>query len=448
MTEKINKSEITRIVSAPGKVLLAGGYIVLDPNYTGLVFGLSARIHVVAQAVNPHPEGSNRILVDSPQFDLDAWWYEYGSVPENGGIKVTETHAEGSDPSSLRPNSRNHFVETTLNYVLSYISHKTNDSVTITPARFSIVADNDYYSSSGTSTVSNSRFKHLGTTISKANKTGLGSSAALVTSLTGAILTHYLPASRFSLSNPADLLTLHNLAQAAHCAAQGKIGSGFDVASAVYGSCIYRRFSPSLLKSIPAPGTAGFASAVAETVHKEWDHRTDKDSTALPRGYAIRMVDVTGGTQTVSMVKSVNAWRDGNPDESGKLFGELQKCVEGLARALKENKGEGEIGRAMRPVRELMKRIGDLSGTPIEPESQTKMLDALEGVEGVVGSVVPGAGGYDAAAILVRDDEETINRVEKFLEGWSENEGVKAKLLSVLGETEGVRVEDSATFRW
>lgn len=448
MTDKINKSNITKIVSAPGKVLLAGGYIVLDPTYTGLVFGLSARIHVVAQAVNSHPEGFTRILVDSPQFDLDAWWYEYESVPENGGIKVTETHVdvEGSDPS-LRP-SRNHFVETTLNYVLSYISHKTNSSITITPARFSIVADNDYYSSSGTSTLSNSRFKHLGTTISKANKTGLGSSAALVTSLTGAILTHYLPPSSFSLSNPSDLLILHNLAQAAHCAAQGKIGSGFDVASAVYGSCIYRRFSPSLLKSIPPPGTAGFASAVVETVHKEWGHRTDKDRTAIPQGYAIRMVDVTGGTQTVSMVKSVNAWRDGNPEESGKLFGELQKCVEGLAGALKENKGEEEVGKAMRPVRQLMKRIGDLSGTPIEPESQTKMLDALEGVEGVVGSVVPGAGGYDAAAILVRDNKETINKVEKFLEVWSEKEGVKAKLLSVSGETEGVRVEDSETFRW
>ena len=32
----------TVAVSAPGKVLLAGGYLVLDRKYTGLVFELSA----------------------------------------------------------------------------------------------------------------------------------------------------------------------------------------------------------------------------------------------------------------------------------------------------------------------------------------------------------------------------------------------------------------------
>ncbi|EZF74579.1 hypothetical protein H105_03717, partial [Trichophyton soudanense CBS 452.61] len=36
-------------VSAPGKVLLAGGYLVLDRDYTGTVCALDARIHVVVQ---------------------------------------------------------------------------------------------------------------------------------------------------------------------------------------------------------------------------------------------------------------------------------------------------------------------------------------------------------------------------------------------------------------
>jgi phosphomevalonate kinase len=30
----------------------------------------------------------------------------------------------------------------------------------------------------------------------------------------------------------------HNLAQLVHAVAQGKIGSGFDVAAAVYGECL------------------------------------------------------------------------------------------------------------------------------------------------------------------------------------------------------------------
>jgi phosphomevalonate kinase len=62
-------------VSAPGKVLLAGGYLVLDPKYTGLVFGLSARIHVVVEDVQ---EEEAVIVVESPQFKDAVWRYEYG----------------------------------------------------------------------------------------------------------------------------------------------------------------------------------------------------------------------------------------------------------------------------------------------------------------------------------------------------------------------------------
>lgn len=39
-------------VSAPGKVLLSGGYLVLDRDYTGTVIALDARIHVVVQQLH------------------------------------------------------------------------------------------------------------------------------------------------------------------------------------------------------------------------------------------------------------------------------------------------------------------------------------------------------------------------------------------------------------
>ena len=41
--------------SAPGKVLLTGGYLVLDRDYTGLVFGLDARIHVHVKTLQTSP---------------------------------------------------------------------------------------------------------------------------------------------------------------------------------------------------------------------------------------------------------------------------------------------------------------------------------------------------------------------------------------------------------
>lgn len=68
-------------------------------------------------------------------------------------------------------------------------------------------------------------------------KTGLGSSAALTTSLVSALL-QWFEVTRVGLRpDSEDRRVVHNLAQLVHANAQGKIGSGFDVAAAVYGTC-------------------------------------------------------------------------------------------------------------------------------------------------------------------------------------------------------------------
>lgn len=87
-------------------------------------------------------------------------------------------------------------------------------------------------------------------------KTGLGSSAAMTTAVVAALL-HYLGVVNLSsiedqhqeMKGPTDLDVVHMIAQTAHCIAQGKVGSGFDVSSAVYGSQRYVRFSPEVISS-------------------------------------------------------------------------------------------------------------------------------------------------------------------------------------------------------
>ncbi len=80
----------------------------------------------------------------------------------------------------------------------------------------------------------------------------MGSSAALITSLVSALLLHLgaIPASSFSDTNSDGRRLAHNLAQYVHCLAQGKVGSGFDVSSAVFGSHIYTRFAPGVLTDL------------------------------------------------------------------------------------------------------------------------------------------------------------------------------------------------------
>ncbi|KAK3398447.1 ribosomal protein S5 domain 2-type protein [Sordaria brevicollis] len=436
-------------VSAPGKVLLAGGYLVLDRNYTGLVFGLSARINVISQDIQASPGVHiNEIIVRSPQFIKAEWRYGYHLADEDGGIKTIQL--QGGAAASAKSNP---FVETTLNYALTYITRRAayGTTQTLKPVTLTILADNDYYSSpsnsAGKGSGSGNRFAGYSTTLEDAHKTGLGSSAALVTALTASLLSHYLDDSLFDLATDEGKRVLHNLAQAAHCAAQGKVGSGFDVAAAVYGSSLYRRFSPSILSSLPEAGKPSFSAKLFSVVNgkeaeSQWDTEVVKDAVSLPKGVAVRMCDVDCGSQTVGMVKQVLAWRSSQPEAAKELWDELQRRNEMLASVLKEGKTE-EIRPAVHAIRELVRKMGTESGVPIEPDSQKELLDALEeNVEGVYSGVVPGAGGFDALALLVKDDEETTKRLEEFLKGWSEKKGGKVKLMEVSGEMEGARKEN------
>jgi phosphomevalonate kinase len=84
-------------VSAPGKVFLAGGYLVLDRAHTALVFGLSARMHVVVSDIetssttaSPSDVPLSEIVVQSPQFRDATWKYGYRVADHHGGVAVTQ----------------------------------------------------------------------------------------------------------------------------------------------------------------------------------------------------------------------------------------------------------------------------------------------------------------------------------------------------------------------
>ena len=64
--------------------------MVLDRAYTGLVFGLDARIHVIVQDIaTSNGVTLNEIVVTSPQFKDAVWEYGYRFTERDGGIQVT-----------------------------------------------------------------------------------------------------------------------------------------------------------------------------------------------------------------------------------------------------------------------------------------------------------------------------------------------------------------------
>ena len=380
--------------------------------------------------------------------------------------------------------NRNPFVETTLTYVLSYITasdrgrsgHHAANPFARPPPSITILADNDYYTTPATSSAAPAaaaRFHTFPTPITETHKTGLGSSAALVTAITAALLTYYLPVATFSLASrsaqrEASLRILHNLAQTAHCAAQGKVGSGFDVAAAVYGSHVYRRFSPALLSAQPEPGSAGFAPALATLVDgTPWDVAIGRDAVRVPASLRVVLADVDAGSSTPGMVKQVLAWRAREPEVAERVWRELDAANGELAAALRgvaeaeaaataaasgKKADRTALRDAFARIRALIREMSERTGVPIEPPAQTELLDACAKVPGVVGGVVPGAGGFDAVALLVEKEDEhgrdPAERLKELFAGWkfAGKEDGKVSLLGVREEMEGVRNEDVAGY--
>lgn len=272
----------------------------------------------------------------------------------------------------------------------------------------------------------------LGSSMGAMRKTGLGSSAALVTSLVAAICVHF-GAADVTVSD--DLEQLHQLAQFAHCLAQGKIGSGFDVSSASFGSQKYVRFSPSHLDEFLRAAEAGNPVHLG-SLFRPWDNV--HEALGLPRGMQLVLGDVSVGSNTPLMVSKVLAWRAAHQEEADKLWREINEqnevvatCLAALrelneaalvrcaslraAQWLAEGGAEGaqlhRLRTAFVAARKGLKRMGELAGVPIEPDEQSALCDASMDVIGVVVCGVPGAGGHDAVAALLVGPPEPLQQL-------------------------------------
>ncbi|KIX04273.1 phosphomevalonate kinase [Rhinocladiella mackenziei CBS 650.93] len=466
-------------VSAPGKVLFAGGFLVLDRQHTGLVFGLNARIHVHVEALDKNVPATlkrpcSHILVQSPQF-LDAKWL-YAISTTVGGDEHAVVTVEQVLGQEGFTRSSNKFVETTLRYVLTYLSHLAGD-VWMSAVKVSILADDDYYSQpqpisgewgsrSQERPQSQSEFTSFGVKLSDAHKTGLGSSAALVTALVSALLVFY--ARKTGVESPLHHTTIHNLAQAAHCAAQGKVGSGFDVAAAVYGSCLYRRFTPTILEAVGDATSVGFSERLHRCVddlelERKWDVEVASQAVRIPESLLLIMCDVDCGSETPGMVRKVLQWRKEKQQTANLLWNTLQQRTDELCTELcrlaeiegtakEDDDGFRRLGDIILTIRSLVREMSSESGVPIEPPVITELLDFCTSLPGVVGGVAPGAGGYDAVALLVKNDGEVVRELQSRLEGWKSKDQTDGggighvRLLGVKQEKQGVKMEDVSKY--
>ena len=172
------------------------------------------------------------------------------------------------------------------------------------------------------------------------------------------------------------------------------------------------------------------------------------------------MCDVDCGSQTPGMVKKVLQWRKEKPAEAEVLWAALQQGTEDLCVGLKGlaaiqatdimDQGLESVKDVLLTIRSLIREMSDKSGVPIEPPVQTELLNTCSAIDGVIGGVVPGAGGYDAIVLLVRNQDAVLERLAKRLGGWKSTVGGATigtvGLLGVRQETDGVRFEDESRY--
>lgn len=502
MTDTMN--DLPKVtVSAPGKVLLAGGYLVLEAPNAGFVAAADKRFYtsVSGSTTTNDDEKKNdddkektiHIRVKSPQFHSE-WNYTFN---ESNLCLAPSPNNESTNP----------FVEKSLRVCLIYILKSSASATNITtPASLDILirADNDFYSvlphlppdSDKSPAVVAALPKFLPCPVDPetgkvvVHKTGLGSSAALTTSLVGALVHYFLGGSQEEKLSAM----IHNLAQICHCHAQGKVGSGFDVSAACHGTHVYRRFPkcllPDLLQQLdefekkidddnsgePSSGVAKKArldtsGILCETIKKLVETVPWKEDMVtklkLPDGLQLLLADVRGGSESPSMARKVLKWKATKSENDNseiphwsalsKLNPKIVESIELLSAKgcdgvdydslskLPASEWPSDVASPLLSLRDTFNEIrnelrsmGEAADVPIEPPPQQELCDATSKLPGVVTALVPGAGGYDAVACLHINRPEVVKSIGEL---WSSWKHPIVCPLAVRATDEGLRLE-------
>mmetsp|Transcript_15910 Transcript_15910/g.38998 ORF Transcript_15910/g.38998 Transcript_15910/m.38998 type:complete len:272 (-) Transcript_15910:30-845(-) len=240
------------------------------------------------------------------------------------------------------------------------------------------------------------------------------------------------------------------MAQISHCYAQGKVGSGFDVSAACHGTHVYRRFPicllPDLLQQLDMLDS--HSDSAKQALHNivettPWAENMVRPPRDLPSPLQIVLADVRGGSESPSMAKKVQIWKQkehmkdplvkishwddlkalnakaiavfqkiqtvsGSGDDATQLYDTLATQV---ASEWPKNSVLSELSAVFAEIRTHMKQMGEAAGVPIEPDEQTDLCNATMKVPGVVTALVPGAGGYDAVACVYINRPDVLENI-------------------------------------
>src|SRR5690625_2279858 len=217
-------SNIPTTIKVPGKLMVAGEFAVLEPHHQLMVMAVDRFVYATIKE-------SDKNKLTLHDFQLESLTWEF----KNNEVNITS----GDD--------RLKFVQRAMEIALTYLREQS-----ITPVPFTLEIKSELDDESGA-------------------KYGLGSSAAVVTAVTAAILKEFG-------HERVDKETLFKLASIAHVTVQGN-GSGADIAASSFGGFLqYTSFQAEWLLELYKN-----SSSITEILETDWIYYFSK-SIKLPSG--------------------------------------------------------------------------------------------------------------------------------------------------------------------
>ena len=368
---------------APGKILLFGGYAVLEQGNFGYSISTDAHVHAYAKI-----EPGMRVVIEAPQFGSKA----IGSLnPNTGQIDFLPYPPEM------------HLAATSVQVAVSFSSGTGH-----TLHGFTLRTEND------------DAFAYkLGGNGEAKSKSGLGSSAAVTVAITSAVM--YLQNVELWEHD-----ALHKASQFAHAHATGKVGSGFDIATATYGDQLYSRYHPKFVTGVAKDFSK---EDIVNMVKQPWDYKIANDK--LPKLFTISFGNFEGKAAiTKSMVKAVNEFKEKDCSRYNSLIEELNfyddVAVEALIKVdsgVDVEKNKRTYAEATEEIRKTVKELGKRSNIEIEPDPATKLIRETIAA-GAFDARLSGAGGYDNIVALLLNGGDITGTLDKIHKLWELN-GVK-----------------------
>jgi phosphomevalonate kinase len=351
-------------VSAPGKLFIAGEWAILEPENFGIVAAINKRIFV---KIKNSPD--KNIYITLKDFGLNNLKADFSQ----GKLKFFKKLPKKERKILIFSKAA---IETALGYLKVWRPFKIKIwEEEINPVR---------------NRISNG-----------ARKIGFGFSAAS----TAAVLAALLAFHKKKLKKEE----LFKLSALSHYLAQGKIGSGFDIAASVFGGIfVYRRFDPVWLKS-----QLEKERDIRKIIEKTWPNFYFKKLN-LPKNLEL-LIGWTGKSAlTPQLIKRLHKWKEENQSEYKKLMSNIGKLVEKLIRVWEVEKKE-KILDLIKKNEIYLRELGEKSKLNIE----TKKLRELAEIAAQFGGAgkLSGAGAGDCG-IAITFDKKTADRIKK---EWKKN---------------------------